>query len=92
MRDILHFILYIKNDTVFTFLTLVNSIKEGHICRPPEADSFFYLLLLLFIFLFFLPFFPEPLDMMGELFLGQKRGLKWAALGRQMQRDTDMAC
>ena len=48
-------------------------------CRPPEADSFFKLLLLLFIdFYFSYPFLPEPLDMMGELVFGAERGLEWA--------------
>ena len=61
---------------MFIFLTFVNSTEEGHICRPPDADSsfsdyYYYLSIFNFSYLFL----PEPLDMMG---------LKWAGFwGRE---------
>ena len=42
--------------SLFTFVTLINSIEEGHICRPKKNSFlflYFFLLLLLFYFILF---------------------------------------
>ena len=39
---------------MFTFLALVNSTEDGHLCRPPQMGAFLWFFLLLFYYFFFL--------------------------------------
>ena len=55
------------------------NVSNG-LCRPPGGRQFLLLLLLLFIFFIFPTFFfPELLDMMGELFFWGRKG-DWSGL------------
>ena len=78
---------------MFTFLAFVNSIEEGHICRPPsDGEVLFLFFLMIFLAIENEPFLEQPKrtkvkgrELMGELLLGGQRG-------REVEKKIGASC